>query len=118
MSTEVVPPPEDALDKPAWVDDSRAKLEEKVWGDEEKLKGQRFENRFRMIKHSGWFTVFLMWFFLAIFTSSVVSWIWHFLMPLSLHWLDDDQLSKIQSVIFSGAIAALVSTYMQKHFND
>ena len=37
-----------------------------------------------------------------IFVASIVSWTWHYLTPADWHWLTADQLSRIQSVIFSG----------------
>jgi len=54
--------------------------------------------------------------FTALFVAAVVVWAVHFLTPLC--WLSEEQLSKLQSIIFSGSLGAVVSTYLQKHLFD
>jgi len=44
----------------------------------------------------------------------LISWATHYLSPDKFHWLSDDQLSKIQSVLFSGGMGAVVSGIIQK----
>jgi hypothetical protein len=62
-------------------------------------------------------TVILIWFFVIVFLAAMSSWLWHQIAPSKWLWLTDAQLSKIQSVIFSGSIGAVVSTYVQKHIS-
>jgi len=54
-----------------------------------------------------------MWFFAAVFVASMGVWLFHFLTPWG--WLTELQLSKIQTVVFSGSLGALVSAFAQKH---
>lgn len=67
----------------------------------------------RIIRHSGRIGVGLMWFFAAAFVAITSIWLLHFLTPWG--WLDSNQLSKIQTVIFSGSVSAIVTTFIQKH---
>ena len=67
----------------------------------------------RFIRHSGRIGVGLMWFFAAALVATMGVWLVHFLTPWT--WLDADQLSKIQTVIFSGSLSAIVATFFQRH---
>ena len=55
--------------------------------------------------------------FLLVFLAALGVWIWHQIAVREYLWLTETQLSNIQSVIFSGAIGAVVSGYAQKHLN-
>ena len=44
------------------------------------------------------------------------SWGWHLLMPNGWHWLEKDQLIKIQETMSGALIAVLVSDYARKYF--
>lgn len=122
--------------RPKWAmsGDKLAIREEENWDDEESLKGIKKKNQFRVLLHSGYIVVLLMWFFVGVFSMSVTVWLIHFLGPdgcyatnaegvevancMDFHWLTATQISSIQSVIFSGAVAALVSSYVQKYLNN
>ena len=95
-----------------WADDAKGKAEEKYWGDDAALKGIKHRNHGRMLKLWGWIVPSLMIVFSLLFMLSLVAWAWHYLTPWS--WLKPDQLSKIQSIIFSGSLGALVTGYIQK----
>ncbi|KAB2673071.1 hypothetical protein F9K77_07060 [Ochrobactrum sp. LMG 5442] len=110
---QTLPPPSQTdINPPAWADLKQAKLEEKLWPDEDKLRGQKLKNDLLWHKCFGWIVAFMMVFFTTIFVVSLGVWIFHYV--TSWGWLKDDQLSKIQSVVFSGSIGAIVSSYMQK----
>lgn len=114
-----VPPPPADLDKQLpWASDSQARGEERNWPDEEALKGQQSQNDMLALKVIGIVTAILIVFFSLVFLGSLSAWLWHQLAPVSRHWLSDAQLSKIQSVIFSGAIGAIVSGYVQRHISN
>ena len=114
MSESEVPPPPDGLaDSPSWADDSDAKQEEKLWAKEEKLRGTHIDNDITWARIFGYIVASLMVFFTVLFVGSLGAWFFHYLTPWS--WLSTDQLSKIQSVVFSGTIGAVVSSYAQKH---
>jgi hypothetical protein len=115
MSNKVPPPP--GGDPPSWASNTLAKGEEEFWPQEDKLKGQKHTNQLWILKVVGWIVPTLMIIFTFIFAVALVSWSAHYFLPEKNWWLTDDQLSKIQSVIFSGALGAIVSGYAQRHIS-
>lgn len=91
---------------PKWADLEPAKKEERRWDDLEQTKRQ---NDKRWLEHYGWIVVCLTWFFAIIFAIAVLCWTWHYLAPANWQWLDEAQLNKIQSILFSGGLGAVVS---------
>lgn len=98
-----------------WADNSLAKKEEKNWPDEDALQGVKRKNDILWMRIYGWICAFMMLFFTLVFVVSLGAWIIHHV--TSFCWLTPEQLSKIQSVIFSGSIGAIVSSYMQKQLS-
>ncbi len=109
-----IPNPSDEQD-PSWLVDEQAKLEQENWNNEDKLKGQEETNKLWQLKVLGWIIPAMMISFATIFLVALISWSLHYVLPECWQWLTDEQLSKIQSVIFSGALGAIVSSYAQKH---
>lgn len=50
---------------------------------------------------------------IIIFIFVVVT--WHHLTPESWHWLDDTDLSKLHSVLFSGAVVSAITMHLNKN---
>ena len=113
MSDNQVPPPEQA-ELPGWFDQSRAKREAHEWTNEAKLKGIQHNNDARWLTCYGYLLVIAMIFFTLLFLLSLGAWSWHYLAPFRWTWLTADQLSKIQSVVFSGSLGAIVASIMRK----
>jgi hypothetical protein len=111
MTDDPVPPPKD--DPPLWTIDPKARNEEKYFGDEDLLKGVRVENEVRWLKAYGLIVPVMMWFFAFLYLAALTSYALHFLTPYV--WLSDAQLSKIQSIIFSGSVGAFVASVVLKH---
>lgn len=111
-STGALPPPDGADSVPAWAKDENAKKEERFWANEDLLKGVKMGNDILWHRVYGWVVIALMIFFVFVFVASLGVWIFHYLAPWG--WLKADQLSKIQSVIFSGSLGAIVSAFMQR----
>ncbi|MDR2213075.1 MAG: hypothetical protein LBE21_05550 [Pseudomonadales bacterium] len=86
-----------------WANDS-AEEEDKSWGD---LDAVRRTNDKRWLMVYGWVLVVLTITFTATFLCTLVVWAWHYLTPWP--WLTDAQLDKIQSVLFSGGMGAVIS---------
>lgn len=101
-----------AKDLPTWADDSLARAEDKKWGDDDALQGKKRRNEGWILNVWGVIVPILMILFTLLFVASIFAWAWHYLTPWV--WLKPDQLSKIQSVIFSGALGAIVSNYFKK----
>lgn len=116
MSETEVPPPEyEAV--PKWYGDLRAAQEDKNWDKEGKLRGQEETNHLWWLTAYGIAVVVFLVVFSALFLGSLVSWAAHYLLPECWHWLSPEQLSKIQSVLFSGSIGGVVSIIAQKQLS-
>lgn len=129
IDNQVPPPPSDAS-KPsfAWDKNFLARAEEQNWSNEDVLTGQLARNQLLHLTAIGWVVWLFIWLFAMIFLLSLVSWVAHQIAPecfgeyvsgafqckTRLHWLTDEQLSNIQSVIFSGALGALVTAGANK----
>jgi hypothetical protein len=101
---------------PSWVDSDRpATEEEKNWDDEGALTTQKNRNKMGLIKTIGRISPVFVIVFSLIFIASFISWSWHFIMPEYYQWLTSEQLSKIQSIIFSGSMGAIVSSYLRNN---
>ena len=114
--TEDVPPPEETK-FPPWVTDPNAVAEERNWADEDALTKQKRENDLNWLWWYGKVVVILLIFFALLFLGSLASWAAHYLLPTDRHWLDADQLSKIQSVLFSGSVGGVVTLVANKHLS-
>ena len=126
MSNKKLPPEID--NPPSWANDPKAKKEKENWDNEKDLRGQVVKNRVKLLKTVGWIAPTMVIMFSIIFAFSFFAWIWHYLTPeciekciedksYCLQWLSVEQLSKIQSVIFSGALGAIVSVYIKKQLD-
>lgn len=117
MSETTLPPlPEVKVEEtPPWAENALAAKEEKNWPDEDALTGVKRRNDIWWHTCYGIVVVFVMVFLVLIFLASLGVWVFHHITPWQ--FLTPEQLSKIQSVIFSGSLGAIVSSYMQKQLN-
>ena len=58
--------------------------------------------------------VLLLLSFLAI-ASMIVVLSWHYVVSDAFHWLSDEQLGDMKSLLFSGAVAGAVAAFVQRH---
>ena len=114
MNTDGVPPPPDLSTAPKWLQDQKAQKEEANWDNEDALRGQKVKNDLLWLKCYGFVVVAITITFAAIFLFGLVSWSAHYLLKETYHWLGEAQLSKIQSVLFSGGMGAVVSGIIHK----
>ena len=119
MNTDkTVPPPPPPIESSAWFSDyNKAKEEEANWDKEGKLRGQEEKNHLRWLQAYGYVVIVFLFFFALLFVLFVGSWTFHHLLPSEFHWLDENQLSKIQSILFSGSLGGVVSVVAQKHLS-
>ena len=101
-----------------WQAESRVSGETQAWADEKAIKGARDANTVSFLRHSGWIGIVFMYFVAFVFIISIAIWFVHFLAPDQWQWLSETQLSKIQTVIFSGSFGAILSAYAQRHLNQ
>ncbi|MGY9054391.1 MAG: hypothetical protein ACKVGZ_02090 [Alphaproteobacteria bacterium] len=114
MSGTNVPPPDDP-NFPRWAD-QKAEFEVENWADEGKFKGQKAKNDLLWLRVC-LIVVGIMVVLSIVFAFGVLSWAWHNMAPTDLFWLTPEQLSKIQSVIFSGSVGGVVTMVVQKQIS-
>lgn len=103
---------------PSWVSaDDPAQKEVSKWDNQKVLLDQKTNNDLNFLKVYGWVLVVLTIVFAFLFIASLVSWACHYVMPEGWGWLKDNQLSKIQSIIFSGTLGAIVSTVVGRQIS-
>lgn len=91
---------------PPWAQLDEAKNEEKGWSDLDKV---RKANDVRWLKCFGWIVVIMTVVFSTLFLVALLIWSYHYMAPDDWKWLSHEDLSKIQSVLFSGGMGAIVS---------
>lgn len=117
-----VPPPPSAPDQDvkgvSWKDlaekEAKAILHENL--DEharhrEHRRTQRFKDSLNYV------AVGAIWILALAVLASVVFWFWHLLLPTSIHFLADDQIRKIETVVFSGLVVGIAQRYLSKHID-
>jgi hypothetical protein len=110
----VPPPPPEAEASPRWFGDKKAEYEAEKWVDEGKLRGQREKNDLLWLRVYGFLVVSVTVFFTLLFVMTLGTWTWHYLVSPEYGWLTEAQLSKIQSIIFSGSLGAIVSGILHR----
>lgn len=105
-------------DPPEWAS-VKAKTEERKWDDLEDIKK---DNDKRWLRAYGWVLLSITVVFTFVFIAALLVWTFHYLTPEHWHWLGEQQLSKIQSVLFSGGMGAVVSgmirSQLKKTYNQ
>lgn len=100
---------EELQQAPKWAT-GEAEREERGWDD---LETVRKQNDVRWLAVYGWVLLVLTIAFAATFVLALLAWAFHYLAPVCWHWLTDPQLSKIQSVLFSGGMGAVISAIIR-----
>lgn len=98
----------------AWADQGPAKEEERNWSS---LAEIRESNDRNWLKFYGVIVICIAAVFTLIFLGSLVIWALHYMLPRCYLWLDPDQLSKIQSVLFSGGMGAVISSLIKRQMD-
>lgn len=101
---------DDLKGTPKWATGGE-KAEERNWGSLDQVK---LDNDISWLKHYGLMTLMFGWAFAVIFLLSLSAWVWHYIgLPeafgVKLYWLDTAHLEKIQSMLFSSGMGAVVS---------
>lgn len=84
---------------------------EKFEAEARKLSHKRLEV-LRKNLHQG--AVVLIWIAMLALFSILVSWAWHLVTPEHLHYLGQNQINELKNILFSAALAAIVSDYAKK----
>ena len=62
--------------------------------------------------HKGAMT--LIWLAIGIIAVMLLTWAYHFVTPDCMHYLEAEQRDKLENVLFSAALASIVSGYVKK----
>ncbi len=100
-------------DTPEWADLSDAKKESADWTT---LDKQKLQNDKLFLKVYGIIVVVFTVAFAAIFILTISALVWHYIGLTKLQWLSDGQLSKIESILFSGTMAVIGSTAIRSQY--
>lgn len=100
-------------------DDGRAEAESSYFANDRDLETaarlNNHERRERFRDHIGMAIIFCFWVVVTLMIVAVISWAWHFIVPASLHYLNKEQLSTIQTVVISGALASIIPAVGKKY---
>lgn len=99
---ELTPPP-----RWATID---ARNEDSKWND---LEGTKRNNDKRWLVVYGWVLLAITLTFSLAFIAAFMTWVFHYIAPYHWHWLEEQQLNKIQSVLFSGGMGAIISSIIR-----
>lgn len=109
-SADTIPFTADELQpRPEWAT-VEAEQEDQKW---DTLEEVRFANDKRWLTVYGYLLLAITIAFALTFMGALLAWAWHYIAPPHWHWLEDFQLSKIQSVLFSGGMGAVVSSIIR-----
>lgn len=98
--------PADNDPTPEWANTEQAETEDKNWSKLEKIRNKNDEN---------WLTIYgyivcgVTIVLVVLSIATLLIWAWHYVGHRDYTWLDAEQLTKIQSVLFSGGLGAVVS---------
>lgn len=98
----------------SWEGDDSSEREAKEWT---KLDQVRERNDTLWLQVYGLLLVSVTVVLSALFIASLVAWAWHYLAPSCWGWLTENQLGKVQSILFSGGMGAIVSAIAKKQID-
>jgi hypothetical protein len=76
--------------------------------ENEHNRTERFRDHFERVSIIG------LWVVAALMAFSVAFWFWHVLFPVSWHWLNAEQVSKLQTLVAGGVIASTATGHLKR----
>jgi hypothetical protein len=117
-SIKVVPPPPELSG--GVTDDSKAKQEEAAFAGfnyDDLAKKNDHGRRERVRDHLLRAVLIIFWLLIALTVSAILIYGYHQFMPTGWHWLTERQIDKLQTIIFSGAIAGFMGNVAKRYLN-
>ena len=71
-------------------------------------RNENFRNHFEKI------AVAALWLFAVSFFLLVLTWLAHIVLPLKCHWLQPDQISKVQNLVTGGVVASVAIGHLRR----
>lgn len=105
----VTTPPK--ANSPDWLTGGKGRDEDANWTELDKAKAK---NDLFFLRLYGFITLSLTALFTILFAASLCVWACHYLLPEDWRWLPVPSLEKIQSVLFSGGLGAVISSMAQR----
>ena len=56
----------------------------------------------------------LLWLIVSVFFIGIAFWGYHLLTPVAMHFLNNEQIDRLENLVASAAVATLVSEYIRK----
>ncbi len=81
---------------------------EKDGRTQEHRRHQQFRN------HANWATLALFWIIVACIAMGVVAYVYHLLTPECWHWLSQDALDKLQTLLGAAILSSALTQYVSK----
>jgi len=102
---EIPPATESEAFVPTWAG-RRAHGETEKW---DALDNIRLVNDSLWLRAYGVVVLIISISFATVFIAAFIVWSWHYMVPQDWTWLQAGQLDKIQSILFSGGMGAVIS---------
>jgi hypothetical protein len=109
-------PNPDWLESQDWVTDTLAIIEERQFPQVDTLPGRIEANKVAIQRVLGWCIPASIVFAFLLFWAAVMVYVWHLLAP-SPHWLTQDELEHLKSMLFSSAVGALVAEGSRRYLS-
>lgn len=74
----------------------------------EHRRSEEFRNNFEKI------AILFLWIISILLFLIIATWAWHLLAPIKCHWLDEDQLSKLQALLAGGVLTGVAVGHIRK----
>lgn len=65
--------------------------------------------------HMGCSSLIIFWFMVSILLGMIFCWGWNILTPASWHFLNESQVDKIQTILFTASVVELLPSFVKKY---
>jgi hypothetical protein len=114
----VPPPPDLSGAAPAVYQDTKADAEALVFGKrnyDEEAKEADHDRREKVRTHLLNAVILVFWLLVALAITAIFAFAWHYLTPVKWAFLSQQQLDKVQTMLFSGAGVGLAGFVSKKY---
>ena len=73
------------------------------------------KRRERLRTHLGFAAILLFWLFVVIVVAAVATYAWHIIAPPEFHYLEENQVNTIQTILISGLLSWIVPSYAKRY---
>jgi cell division septal protein FtsQ len=98
--------------------DERAVLESQaldLGNLEQEARRNAHERKEKFREHFSFAMQLIFWLAVFLIVAMGFSWAWHMIAPSSWSYLNETQIQKIETILFSGALAGLIPRFAEKY---